>query len=71
MTDTMGGVKGGEEWNGGLAGEHVRRENAIHTQTRGVCVCIYMCLRAKGKPSFSTGGELGDRYIHNDVHYLL
>ena len=41
------GGKGGKEWNGGLAGEHVRRENAIHTQTRGVCVC--MCLRAKGK----------------------
>ena len=54
----MGG-EGGEEWNGGLAGEHLRGENAIHTQTRGVCdgVCvyiyvhiyIYVCLRAKGK----------------------
>ena len=31
-----------KEWNGGLAEEHVRRENAIHTQTRGVCVCVYV-----------------------------
>ena len=68
MTDTMGG-EGGEEWNGGLAGEHVRRENAIHTQTRGVCVyvCMYVCVsEQKGKPSFSTAGGLGDRMaIHS------
>ena len=44
-----------KEWNGGLAEEHVRRENAILTQTRGVCacvcvrVCVCMCLRAKGQ----------------------
>ena len=28
-----------KEWNGSLAEEHVRRENAILTQTRRVCVC--------------------------------
>ena len=49
---TMGG-EGGErmERRLNLAGEHVRRENAIHTQTRGLCVCVVvcMCLSAKGK----------------------
>ena len=55
-----------KEWNGGLAGEHERRENAIHTQTRGVCVCVS---EHKGKPSCSTGGGLGDRMaIHSQRH---
>ena len=80
----MGGGRGGKEWNGGFAGEHVRRENAIHTQTRGVCVCVYMCLRAKGKAILNRGGGGGDAAeaegypvpqgggrIHHDVHYLL
>ena len=64
----MGGGKGGKEWNGGLAGEHVRRENAIHTQTRGVCVC--MCLRAKREnhPVPQEGGwAIEWPYIHKDM----
>ena len=43
-----------------LAEEHVRRENAIHTQTRGVCVCGCVS-KQKGKPCCSTGGGLEDR----------
>ena len=35
-----------------LAGEHVRRENAIHTLTRGVCVCVWVgvCVCVCGTP---------------------
>ena len=55
----MGG-RGGEEWNGALAEEHVRRENAIHTQTRGVrarvCVCVGI-LNYNGLHLFQSAGE--------------
>ena len=64
-----GGGEGGEEWNGGLAGEHVRRENAIHTQTRGVCVCVYVSQsKRENHPVPREGGwEIEWPYIHKDM----
>ena len=67
------GGKGGKEWNGGLAGEHVRRENAIHTQTRGLCVCVCGCVyvsqrKRENHPVPQEGGwEIEWPYIHKDV----
>ena len=68
----MGGGRGGrarEEWNGGLAGEHVRRESAIHTQTRGVCVCVYVSQSKREKTILFHSRGVGDRMaIHSQRH---
>ena len=65
----MGWGKGGEEWNGGLAGKHARRENAIHTQTRGVCVCVYVSQsKRENHPVPQEGAwEIEWPYIHKDM----
>ena len=54
-----------KEWNGGLAEEHVRRENAIHTQTRGVRVSQS---KRENHPVPQEGGwEIEWPYIHKDM----
>ena len=65
-----GGGKGGEEWNGGLAGEHVRRENAIHNIHRHVVsACVYVSQSKRGNhPVPQEGGwEIEWPYIHKDI----
>ena len=56
-----------KEWNGGLAGEHVRRENAIHTQTRGVRVCVSQSKRENHPVPQEGGWEIEWPYIHKDM----
>ena len=56
-----------KEWNGGLAGEHERRENAIHTQTRGVCVCVSQSTRENHLVRQEGGWEIEWPYIHKDM----
>ena len=74
MTDTMGG-EGGKAWNGGLAGEHVRRENAIHTLTYTdtwcVCVCIYVSQSKRENHPFPQEGgwEIEWPYIHTGENH--
>ena len=47
----------------------MRRENAIHTQTRGVCVCVYVSQsKRENHPVPREGGwEIEWPYIHKDM----